>query len=138
MEWKDEYSVGIPEIDSEHRIMAEYVTGVERAVANNEVGLAIGSAIGRLASFTVAHFSFEETLMRIHEYPGMDDHVQSHRQFVSQLKEIQEQATAGASPEEIVRFLQTWLEKHFLADDRIYASSLSEKTRERIRKYVSS
>jgi hemerythrin-like metal-binding protein len=138
MEWKQEYSVQIPEIDKEHQIMLDYMNAIERTIARNEPSSAVESAIGRLASFAVAHFTFEETLMRIQEYPGIDDHIESHRKFVAELQEIQTQAGEGTPPGDVIQVLKTWLERHFLTDDQIYAASLSNKARELARKYVAS
>ena len=138
MEWKEAYSLQIPEIDKEHQIMVEYVTVVERAIANGEPASAVEAAIGRLASFAVTHFGFEETLMRIQEYPGSEDHMESHQRFLMELKAIQEQAGSSSPSKHFVGFLHTWLERHFLADDRLYASSLTSKARELVRKYVPS
>jgi len=137
MEWKEEYSVQIPEIDREHRILLEYVTGVEEAVAGGEISAAL-AAIGRLLSFTVTHFTFEETVMRIQGYGDLDAHFQGHQRFLQELRALEEQARAEHLPPDAAAALRGWLEKHFLADDRYYAASLSAKERDVIRKYCPS
>ncbi len=137
MEWKDEYSVQIPEIDREHRILLEYVTGVEEAAAGGDAPGAL-AAVGRLLSFAVTHFTFEETVMRIQGYGDLDAHFQGHQRFLDQLRSLEEQIRSERLPADLAAALRGWLEKHFLADDRYYAASLSATERDVIRKYCPS
>jgi hemerythrin len=134
MEWKEQYSLQIPEIDSEHHALVDYVTGVEEVVAKGEEWSAVCSAIERLASFAITHFTFEETLMQIQGYRDADAHVKGHQAFLAALKSIEGK---GASAD-VTGSLRRLLEEHFTSDDRSYASSLSSKDIDRVRKYVPS
>ncbi len=137
MEWKEEYSVHIPEIDREHRILLDYVTGVEDALAGR-TREPPPAAIGRLASFALTHFTFEETVMRIQGYGDLDAHCKGHQRFLADLRALEDQACAEGLPPDMAQPLRDWLEKHFLADDRFYAASLSAKERDLIRRYCPS
>ncbi len=136
MEWKDEYSVQVPEIDREHRILLDYVTGVEDAFQSGSPPVL--DAIGRLLSFAVTHFTFEETVMRIQGYRDLDAHFTGHQQFLDKLRALEEQAREQRLPADAPSMLRSWMERHFLADDRYYAASLSPKQRDLIRKYCPS
>ncbi len=136
MEWKEEYSVQIPEIDREHRILLDYVTGVEEALDGG--GSPVPHAIGRLLSFAVTHFTFEETVMRIQGYVDLEAHFRAHQQFLDKLRALEEQAREQRLPADAPSVLRGWMEQHFLADDRFYAASLSPKDKDLIRKYCPS
>ena len=60
MEWKEDYSVQIPEIDKEHQILADCVTELQEAVANGQGWSTVHSAVGRLLFFARTHFTLEE------------------------------------------------------------------------------
>lgn len=68
MEWKKEYSVGIHEIDKQHKTLIESISGIEPAVAQYDLRSA-DAALVCLADLAHAHFALEEILMRIHDYP---------------------------------------------------------------------
>ena len=122
----------------EHRILLDYVTGVEEALAAGERGSSVLAAIGSLLSFAVTHFTFEETVMRIQGYGDLDAHCKGHQRFLADLRAMEERARNGTLPPDMTAALRSWLEKHFLADDRYYAASLSAKERDLIRKYCPS
>ncbi len=135
MEWKEEYSVQIPEIDREHRILLDYVTGVEQAIKGRKPAL---DAIGQLLSFAVTHFTFEESVMRIQGYGSLETHFKGHQHFLDELRALERQAREVRLPSDASSVLRGWLEQHFVADDRYYAASLSTQQREFIRKYCPS
>ena len=138
MEWKEEYSVQIPEIDTEHHILLDYVTRIENAIANGEEWSNVCSEIERLASFAITHFTFEETLMQIQGYGNTNAHVKDHQKFLAALKSIEEKVHVDTRSTDVPEFLHTLLEEHILSDDKSYASSLSNKDKDLLRKYVPS
>src|ERR1039457_4142505 len=89
MEWKDEYSVGIHEIEEQHRTLTDCITSIEQAVAQYDRQSA-DAALVRLADFAQAHFTLEESLMRIHDYPRLEEHADDHKHFSVHLKTLQE------------------------------------------------
>ncbi len=120
MEWKREYSVGIHEIDEQHKSLAECISGIEQAVARYDRQSA-DAAIVRLADLARVHFTVEESLMRIHDYPRLDEHVDEHQHFSSHLKTLQERFLTPDIFRGRVGSLQEWWYQHVQKHYKSYA-----------------
>ena len=124
MEWNEAYSVGIPEIDAQHHTLAACITLVEKAVTEEQRWSAVHSALGRLADFARIHFAVEESLMRVHGYPGLARHIAEHLEFSERLARLQERALHIDVSEEMIVFLHQWLLEHVMTSDKHYADYL--------------
>lgn len=124
MEWKEEFSVGIPEIDAHHQTLAGCIALVETVVTTQQRWSAVHSALGRLAEFARIHFAVEESLMRIHRYPEIERHVAEHLQFADQLRQLQEGSLRVNVSEEMVAFIRKWQFEHILTSDKRYAAHM--------------
>ncbi len=122
MKWTKEFSVGIQEIDEQHKTLADCVTAIEQAVAGRERWLAVHSTLIRAADFARIHFAVEESLMRIHAYPGLEEHIVAHRRFSEHLVELQQKALTVDVSEEMINFIRGWLELHVPTHDKSYAA----------------
>lgn len=125
--WKEEYSVGIDEIDSQHKVLINCISTLEQSIADADEKrrwMAIHYAIVQLSDYTRIHFSVEESLMRIIGFPGCDAHIGEHKKFVTYLRDVERKSIShDVTEDEIVTFLRAWLVKHILNDDKQYASS---------------
>ncbi len=135
MQWKDDYSLQIPEIDKEHQILADCITEIEEAVSAGERWLVVHSAIGKLIYLARTHFILEETLMRIQSYADIETHIGSHNDFLAKLKDMESASLNSVLSEESVAQLHTWLVEHIVSDDKQYAAALSNSGRKLARKY---
>jgi hemerythrin len=124
MDWKEEYSVGIPEIDAQHQTLAGCIALVETAVTTHQRWLAVHSALVRLADFVRIHFAVEESLLRIHRYPELERHVREHLAFADQVRQLQEKSLSVDVSEEMVAFIEEWLHEHIMTSDKHYAAYL--------------
>ena len=125
MEWKHEFSVHVPAIDEDHRILVECVTEIEQAVAVGEKSAVIISAIGEFIHLARTHFNHEVALMRFHDYPDIDAHIKAHKTFLAELARLEKKSLAESLSNEAVEFLHTWLEEHVASYDKHYASYFS-------------
>lgn len=127
MKWNQEFSVGIREIDDQHRILADCVTSVEQAVFGRERWIAVHSALIRVAEFARLHFAVEECLMRIHAFPDLDAHAATHREFTAHIEELQRKSLTVDVSAEMIAYTQGWLEMHVPMLDRRYADYFRER-----------
>ena len=126
MRWKENYVIGIPEIDREHQKLVACVTEIEEAIAEGKRWSTLHFALEKLVSATTEHFTVEESLMRIQRYPQVDDHIVSHIEFLQRLEALEMQSLAGPVTQEAIAFLGPLLEEHFLSDDKHYASYVAK------------
>jgi hemerythrin len=121
MEWREEFSVGIPEIDDQHRVLIDCVSLIEDAVTTQQRWSAVHAGLGRLVQFAQVHFAVEESLMRIHHYPGLAKHAEEHRRFSLDMEALQEKSLRVDVSAEMVAFLQGWFDNHIMTSDKQYA-----------------
>ena len=122
MEWKEEYSVGIYEMDVQHQALARCMALVEKAVTSKQQVSSVQSALAQLADVVRIHFSVEESLMRIHGFSELDRHADEHLEFTDQLRILQEKSLRGEASEEMVANLANWFQLHITVSDRHYAA----------------
>lgn len=124
-QWKDEYSVGIDEVDDQHKELISCIASLEQAIESGDEKQrwsAIHYAIVRLSDYARVHFSVEESLMRIFNYPGCVEHIFQHQEFARYLADMERRSLIqDISEDEIVDFLRNWLRTHILVDDKKYA-----------------
>ncbi len=122
MKWTKEFSVGIQEIDEQHKILADCVTSLETSVVGRERWMAVHSALIRASDFTRIHFAVEESLMRIHAYPGLEEYIAEHRRFSEHLEMLKHKSLTANVSEEMIDFIRGWLEIHVPTQDKRYAA----------------
>ncbi|MGB0749608.1 MAG: bacteriohemerythrin [Magnetospiraceae bacterium] len=83
--WTDEYSLGIDELDEDHRqIMALTDTYID-CLENGRSEAFVREAFDRLLTFTRYHFIREEMAMAACGYRGLRSHKMAHAQLIQEL-----------------------------------------------------
>lgn len=129
-QWRSEYSIGIDEIDGQHKGLINCIAALESSIEDpdeKQRWAAIHYAIVQLSDYTRIHFTVEESLMRVLAYPELDAHIAQHGIFVAYLKDMERKSiTHDVREEEIVSFLRKWLLNHILVDDKNYAAYFAQ------------
>lgn len=123
VEWSDELSVGIEEIDGQHQMLVDMVNKMHNAIREHHGKEVVHEILADLANYTVIHFAVEESLMRILNYPGYEEHKSIHEDLIKSVVELQEKVKAGTTSVgfELMHFLKAWLTKHILEEDMQYS-----------------
>jgi hemerythrin len=121
MQWKDEYSVGILEVDNQHKLLLRHFSDIVDSIKSNQGWLNTHYAIVNLVQMARMHFTFEEALMRLFAYPRLQSHLSEHQYFFAKMDSIEKHSLDKSAEVEMVRFLSDWLKKHILGNDRDYA-----------------
>jgi len=123
MKWKNEYSLGIQEIDNQHKQLLHSFSVIEDAINLNpgREWASIHYSIVELQHLARMHFSFEESLMRLFGYPKTKEHSSEHEYFFVKIREIESHSIRNSMELEMLEFLRVWLTKHILGIDRDYA-----------------
>lgn len=123
-EWKEEYSVGIVEIDNQHKQLLRSFSILEESAKLNQGWSNTHYATVELRQLAYMHFSFEEAMMRMFGYPGTEAHQKEHLHFFDSLNKIERAALKKSADVEMIQFLQGWLVKHLLGSDKGYAKHI--------------
>ncbi|MCF6335567.1 MAG: bacteriohemerythrin [Spirochaetales bacterium] len=118
--WNDSYSIGIPELDKEHRKLINLINTFLSAIHTNDEDLTIKSTFDNLIEYTREHFSNEEAFMVLHKYPGLRDHKKEHLKLTKEVLQLN-QDKSYIFPENIADFLISWLTNHILESDKKYS-----------------
>ena len=121
MKWKNEYSLGIQEIDAQHRLLLTSFAVIEEAIKLKQGWSNVHFSIVGLKELARMHFTFEEALMRLFAYPEAKEHRSDHEYFFARLAEIENNSLRNSTERELLDFLQEWLTNHILDTDAGYA-----------------
>ncbi len=122
LEWSDALSVGIEEIDAQHKVLIDLLNELHTAVLDHHGSAECRVVLDRLAEYTRVHFAVEESLMRIFAYPDYEAHRHEHEMLTAQVVELQKKLDSGktAITFELLHFLRGWLAGHILQSDKHY------------------
>ncbi len=121
IEWSDELSVGIDEIDDQHKVLVGLVNSMDEAIHSHEGKTASAEILNQLVEYTRIHFATEESLMRIFDYPDYDEHKAQHETLLQEAGDLQKKVAAGAAISfQLLHFLKMWLTQHILDSDKQY------------------
>lgn len=129
VEWTEELSVGIQEIDEQHKVLVDLLNRLYEAIIRQNDNVVIGEILLELYQYTVVHFSVEESLMRIFDYDSYDEHKKHHADLTRQVVELESKFKSGeiTISMEVLSFLRSWLTNHILTEDKKYAPILLQK-----------
>ena len=122
VEWSNELSVGIEEIDAQHQVLVDLLNQIHEAIQQRHGAEVTQHIVLKLDEYTRVHFAVEESLMRILHYPDYERHKQEHDKLIDQLTELKGRLVAGKASVsfELAHFLKVWLTKHIMESDKRY------------------
>jgi hemerythrin len=129
LNWKNEYSVNIKEIDDQHRRLVDMINELHEAMVQQKAKEALGSVLSKLVNYAATHFATEERLMQGNGYPEYAEHKEKHEKMTAKVLALQKEWQAGRTTLgiEVSQFLKDWLDKHILGTDKKYAPFLNSK-----------
>jgi hemerythrin-like metal-binding protein len=127
--WLEKYSVGIPQIDTQHQGLVRLINDLHAAMIAGQGSQNIGKILDELVHYTEAHFSYEENMLRERNYSRLFGHQLEHKRLTGQVVELREKYRNNAITltMEVMRFLKDWLANHIMGHDQKYAAEM--KTR---------
>jgi hemerythrin-like metal-binding protein len=126
--WGKILSVGVDEIDEDHRKLIHIFNILNHSVTAGESPEYLAATLEELINCTVWHFSHEERLMLKHRYEGMEEHKAEHKELIESAKELQLAILQADKRvvDEHIEFLERWLTEHILTTDLRLGSYLSQ------------
>ena len=127
--WRDAYSVGMPQIDNQHKGLIRLINSLQSAMMEDTGKNVLSGILDDLVRYTESHFAFEETMMRQRMYSQVAAHCEEHKRLTSQVRELRDRYRGGklAMSMEVMQFLKEWLANHIMSRDQAYAKELNSK-----------
>jgi hemerythrin len=124
-EWSDEFSVGVEEIDDDHKRLLRLLKELQTAVEAGERREVLGKVLDELIHYVNYHFAHEEALFLRTNYPGHRAHERKHQALTTTALAIREDFQLSASmalPRQVLEFLNNWLCEDILGADRDFGA----------------
>lgn len=131
IKWKNEYSIGVADIDSQHQKLFKLLNMLEDSLANGLESTIGGAIIKELVNYTQTHFKEEEKLMEEIHYADIEKHRSLHRNLILEVKGILVRLKKGKnySTDDLLKFLNHWLIDHIGEEDKKVGMAFSEYKR---------
>jgi hemerythrin len=128
IEWKEEYAVGVADIDQQHQELLDRMRRLAEAILADDSATA-KEMLGFLAEYAASHFKAEEALMLHHLYPFAGGHMRQHRIFGEYFARLRTEIESGDFHPHYLAFrvqllLGDWLINHTAQTDRHLARFL--------------
>lgn len=126
--WRDEYSVNIGAIDTQHKQLVALLNKLYDAMRDGKGKGLSGNVLNELVEYTKFHFATEEKLMQEHSFPGFLAHLSEHTRLTKKVIEFQQQFNSGSLVSvQLGSFLRDWLINHIMTVDKNYSAFLNGK-----------
>lgn len=88
IDWKNEFNIGIPEVDEEHRQLIHLINELHDHLTDRESSFHVEDFLGEIYSRISAHFALEEKWMRENKYDQFPEHKADHEKLLDDLRDI--------------------------------------------------
>lgn len=119
LEWKDEFSLGIPEIDYEHRKLIQLINEMLVKIYETDREDNTSDYLGEIYARIALHFALEEKIMREKNYDQLADHKADHDKLLDEIRDIMDHYSdmMEIDTDKFVDELNHWFTDHFSTKD---------------------
>lgn len=90
---------GVAAMDDQHSILVDSLNTLREQLHRGNPSAQLTEQVARLAEFTDLHFGCEESLLRRHGYPELDEHRKAHQNLMDQIRLAVRRAEHGQDAE---------------------------------------
>ncbi len=135
MLWKDNYELGVPHIDEQHKELFRRVESFLQVLRSKnrweEKIPKLNETLEFMKRYVVEHFHDEEEYQRSIDYPGYEFHKQLHDDMVNYVGEVSKRYEQSNNNEQLMQEfggrLLAWLINHVAAEDQRIADYAKKK-----------
>ena len=122
MQWSQSLSVGIPEMDNQHKKLIDLINQLYEAMGRGKGTEALAGVLDQLETYTKYHFAAEEKFMLQMGYPVLDKHKLVHKDLAAQVVDLKQKLLTGkmVAAVSVGTFLKDWLQNHIQNVDMKY------------------
>jgi hemerythrin len=119
IEWRDEFSIGLPEVDFEHRALIADINQLHGEIGADASATGVAGRLGQIQAAIAAHFALEEKSMAALRYDGYAAHKSDHERLLDEILDIQDGVLAAGQydPDALAGSLSRWFGEHFRTHD---------------------
>ncbi|MBI2353551.1 MAG: hemerythrin family protein [Deltaproteobacteria bacterium] len=122
VEWQEYLSVGVEEIDRQHKLLIEKYNAFFTAYSEGRATEEVIRLLGFLEEYVMLHFADEERLQQRIGFPDYQKHRQQHQELARRVAELKERLESQGTDPGLVAstglLLTGWLIEHISVMDR--------------------
>lgn len=127
--WNDTLTIGIKEIDDQHKAFIEKMEHFHQACLSGKGNDELKSMLKDIEDYVKHHFQTEEALHRKHNYPDIESHKKMHDKYVANLERLKhEYFKKGSNVMVVIKFqtyLSDWFINHVKSEDKKFGKFLT-------------
>lgn len=134
LEWNEDMSVGIPEIDYDHKRFLFLIDELNHAITDRMSQEEVRVRLQVILDDAATHFAHEERLFREWHYPDAEEHARKHAAALLALQAIHDRLVSYGMPSEWIDVglrVKEILLSHLLEEDMKYAEYYHSHVKER-------
>ena len=129
--WKTEYSVGVVEIDDQHKKFVGILGklfGTLNHKGGEEMKETVRMIFDELTEYVNIHFSTEEKYFDQFKYEEAEQHKKEHRAFEEKIIQLKDQYLNNelSTTFDLVDYLEDWLLDHLATMDKKYTKCFND------------
>lgn len=124
MSMSEKLLTGIQEIDDQHGSLFLLLDNLQVQINSSQNWSDVYFTLSELSHYARMHFMVEESVMRLHGYPELEQHIAEHRGFTQKLSQLEAKTVRNDIGPSIVEFIRHWLEDHIGKSDQAYVRCL--------------
>ncbi len=119
IEWRDDFSLGVPSIDYEHRELIELINELHASLSREDADITVEDFLGEIYAKISAHFVLEEKMMREKSYDQYTEHKAARERLLDGIRDIMEdyEDEGYLNEEALAEHLRSWFTEHFKSMD---------------------
>lgn len=119
IQWRDEFRIGLPEVDAEHRALIAAINRLHHDLALGAPLTGVCGALGDIHAAIASHFALEEKDMSALGYDEYAAHKQDHERLLDEILDILDDVSASGryEPQQLSSRLGSWFGEHFRTFD---------------------
>jgi hemerythrin len=128
-DWKDEYSVGIEEIDEQHKKIILLMNELIENIRDAREDCIIMEVLNDLQDYAKYHFRLEAEIFYRFDYFNVREHLVQHEYFVQKLQVLikEELEKNNHVPQKTFDYLVDWFRGHMMKTDIEYSKYFMTK-----------
>ncbi|BCS53974.1 bacteriohemerythrin [Geobacter sp. SVR] len=129
--WDDTLTLGIDEIDSQHRELFDRFNALSQSFANGDRTHGLRDLLDYVNTYLKDHFPVEEEIMERHNYPKLQEHRNLHVDFLNEIKDLEAKINREGETHTlslvVYKKLLQWMIRHIKNYDREMVVFIKER-----------
>ncbi len=135
LEWQDDFSVGVQEIDNQHKKIIGFINSLNETLGTPDFVQTQMNILREMTDYAEYHFGTEEKYFDLFDYEDSAEHKKLHDVYEDKVGEFEKRLALLDSDNinertlfalDLMGFLEDWWVQHILHSDKQYMACFKE------------